>query len=229
MNEKNLIGLIKDNVFIVSDIRVGNENVIILTLKNESEEDSTVTSRIVDLRDISQFSYGALVDEAIKVDHLSKYGVQNPWGCWGNNDNIQPKFLGFVVIKFDPSLGREDNKKYMFTSKELYGNFIRFLQYEPLVDHTQFKNDLKKMTTTNNSKFIYLPYNISNPDRGVWLNFNSIVFIDILTDPLLTDKISVRITANIESNEGWPYKFVVEGFKLRSEAISFIKEDLLKN
>ena len=198
-----------------------------LTLKNESEEDSSVTSRIVDLRDISQFSYGSLVDEATKVDRLSGYGVQNPWRCWGNNDDTQPKFLGYVVVKFDPSLGREDNNKYIFTSKELYENFIRFLQYEPLVDHTPSKNDLEK-TSANNSKFKFLPYNISNPDRGVWLNFDSIVFVDIIADPLLTDKISVRITANIESTEGWPYRFVVEGFKLKSEAINFVIEDLLR-
>lgn len=227
MNDKKMMDLLlNDNVFNVTDIRVGNENVIVLTLKNESEEDSSVTSRIVDLRDIAQFSYGSLVDEATKVDRLSGYGVQNPWRCWGNNDDVQPRFLGYVIIKFDPSLGREDNNKYIFTSKELYENFIRFLQYEPLVDYTPSKNDLKK-TSTNNSKFKFLPYNISNPDKGVWLNFDSIVFVEIIADPLHADRISVRITANIESNEGWPYKFAVEGFKLKSEAITFVIEDLL--
>lgn len=226
MNEKNLMDfLFKDNVFNVTDIRVGNENVIVLTLKNESEEDSSVTSRIVDLRDIAQFNYGALIDEATKVDRLSKYGVQDPWGCWGNNDNEQPKFLGYVVIKFDPSLGREDNNKYIFTSKELYENFIRFLQYEPLVDHTPSKNNLEK-TSANNSKFKFIRYNVSIPARGVWVNVDSIVCVEVTADPLNTEKISVRFTLNIESTEGWPYKFVVEGFKLRSEAISYVLEVL---
>lgn len=223
MNEKKMMDLLNDNVFNVTDIRVGNENVIVLTLKNESEEDTSVTSRIVDLRDISQFSYGSLVDEATKVDRLSGYGVQNPWG-WGNNDNVQPRFLGYVIIKFDPSLGREDNNKYIFTSKELYENFIRFLQYEPLVDYTPSKNDLEKASTNN--KFKFLRYNVSIPDRGVWLNVDSIVSVEVLNDPLHADKISVRFTANIESAEGWPYRFVVEGFKLRNEAINYVLEVL---
>ena len=223
MNEKKMMDLLNDNVFNVTDIRVGNENVIVLTLKNESEEDSSVTSRIVDLRDIAQFSYGALIDEATKVDHLSKYGVQNPWG-WGSNDNAQPRFLGYVIIKFDPSLGREDNNKYIFTSKELYENFIRFLQYEPLVDYTLSKTTLEK--TSTNSKFKFLQYNVSVPDRGVWLNADSIVSVEVLNDPLHADKISVRFTTNIENNNGWPYAIVVEGFKLRNEAINYVLEVL---
>ncbi len=226
MDEKKFLnGLLKDNMFNVSDIRVGNENVIILTLKNESEEDSSVTSRIVDLRDISQFSYGSLVDEATKVDRLSGYGVQNPWRCWGNNDNEQPKFLGYVVITFDPSLGREDNNKYIFTSKQLYCNFIRFLQYEPLVDHTPSKNNLEK-TFVNNSKFKFLRYNVSIPDRGVWLNVDSIVCVEVTSDPLHTNKLSVRFTTNIEGVNGYPYTIIVEGFKLKSEAIAYVLEVL---
>lgn len=226
MDEKKFLnGLLKDNMFNVSDIRVGNENVIILTLKNESEEDSSVTSRIVDLRDISQFSYGSLVDEATKVDRLSGCGVQNPWRCWGNNDDKQPKFLGYVVITFDPSLGREDNNKYIFTSKELYCNFIRFLQYEPLVDHTPSKNNLEK-TSANNSKFKFLRYNVSIPDRGVWLNVDSIVSVEVITDPLRTDKINLRFTTNIENANRCPYTIFVEGFKLKSEAISYVLEVL---
>ena len=223
MNEKKMMDLLNDNVFNVTDIRVGNENVIVLTLKNESEEDTSVTSRIVDLRDIAQFSYGTLIDESTKVDHLSKYDVQNPWG-WGNNDNVQPRFLGYVIIKFDPSLGREDNNKYIFVSKELYENFIRFLQYEPLVDYTPSKNDLEKASTNN--KFKFLQYNVSVPDRGVWLNVDSIVSVEVLNDPLHADKISVRFTTNIENNNGWPYAIVVEGFKLRSEAITYVLEVL---
>lgn len=225
MDEKKFLnGLLKDNIFNVNDIRVGNENVIILTLKNETEGDSSVTSRVVDLRDISQFSYESLIDEATKVDRLSGYGVQNPWRCWGNNDDAQPKFLGYVVIKFDPSLGREDNNKYIFTSKELYENFIRFLQYESLVDYTPSKNDLEKTSANNSTKFKFLRYNITIPDRGVWLNVDSIVCVEVITDPLHTDKINVRFTTNIENSNGFPYTIVVEGFKSRHEAISYVLE-----
>ena len=120
------------------------------------------------------------------------------------NRTIDKFYIALVEGKLDRGITLngtftkdEDNNKYIFTSKELYENFIRFLQYEPLVDYTPSKTALEK--TSVNNKFKFLRYNVSVPDRGVWLNADSIVSVEVLNDPLHADKISVRFTTNTES------------------------------